>query len=210
MAPRPRQVHDKALIRVSMDAPSIRTDVNQQKGNDFLPYLNTQAGMFRSPLVLSAALREPGVSSVGMIRDQGDPIKNLQDELLIETKDGSELITLKLPGDDPKGVALVLNAIIDAYYHEVIQDEIIRKKARLDALKAIIAKSQQEVEKKYEDSEKVKVEPPIAGMEPSNSSGRGLAWRWQPRNIGNSRTRSPFWSRVSSRNGRLRRVSRKD
>jgi polysaccharide biosynthesis transport protein len=138
-----------ASVRVSVDAPALYSSENPRDRNDFVTYLKTQGDMMRSQVVLLAAMRDPDVSSAKMLREQVDPIRFLEEELKIETKDGSEIIKLMLTGDDPQAIAKIVNAVQRAFFREVVEDELKRKKARLLLLEDRIQQMQSEVKKKY-------------------------------------------------------------
>jgi polysaccharide biosynthesis transport protein len=149
----PAKYTTTSMIQVSMWDPVIYSKENQQGLSDFNTYLKTQADLLRSQFVLTAALRDPEVAGLPMLREQVDPIQFLIDELKIETKEGSEIIKMSLSGEDPRGVARIVNAIQQAFFDEVIVGELKRKKERLRVLEDQIQKNQAEVKQKRKNLE---------------------------------------------------------
>jgi Mrp family chromosome partitioning ATPase/capsular polysaccharide biosynthesis protein len=149
----PAKYTTTSMIQVSMWDQPIYARENPQGLGDFNTYLKTQADLLRSQFVLTAALRDPEVASLPMLREQVDPIQFLIDELKIETKDGSEIIKMSLSGEDPRGIARIVNAVQQAFFDEVVVGELKRKKERLRVLEDQIQKNQAEVKLKRKNLE---------------------------------------------------------
>jgi capsular exopolysaccharide synthesis family protein len=137
-----------SIIRVSPQDPRIYYNEDPHGRGDFASYMKTQAGVLRSHFVLTAALRDPEVAALPMLKAQDDPVRYLEEELQIETADGSELIKPKLSGDDARAIALIVNAIHDAFFSEVVEAERKRKQIRLKQIEDGITQMQQDLEKK--------------------------------------------------------------
>src|SRR6478672_11906925 len=112
-----------SIIRVAPQDPRIYFNEDPHGRGDFASYLKTQAGVLRSHFVLTAALRDPEVAALPMLKAQEDPIRYLEEEMQIDFSDGSELIKPKLAGDDPRAITMIVNAIHDAYFSEVVEAE---------------------------------------------------------------------------------------
>lgn len=136
-----------SIIRVSPQDPRIYYNEDPQGRSDFASYLKTQAGMLRSHFVLNAAIRDPEIAALPMLREQPDPVRYLEEELLVDMQDGSELIKPKLSGDDPKAITMVVNSIHDAFFREIVEAERTRKQARLASMETAIDKMQTDLEK---------------------------------------------------------------
>jgi capsular exopolysaccharide synthesis family protein len=137
-----------SIIRVAPQDPRIYYNEDPHGRGDFGSYLKTQAGVLRSHFVLAAALRDPEVTALPMLREQADPVRFLEEELQIDFSDGSELIKPKLSGDDPRAITLIVNAIHDAFFSEVVEAERKRKQVRLKQIEDSITHMQQDLEKK--------------------------------------------------------------
>jgi polysaccharide biosynthesis transport protein len=138
-----------SIIRVAPQDPRIYYNEDPHGRGDFASYLKTQAGVLKSHFVLTAALRDPEVAALPMLKAQDDPVRYLEEELLIETADGSELIKPKLAGDDPRAIAMIVNAIHDAFFSEVVEAERKRKQIRLKQIEDSVTQMQQDLEKKF-------------------------------------------------------------
>ncbi len=148
------------MIRVSMETPAIYGQENPLGRNDFSTYLRTQPDLIRSWQVLNAAIREPGISRLKILQEQIDPIKFLEEDLKIETKEGSEIIKLSLSGADPESITLIVNQIMEAYNREIVQEDRLRKKKRLQSLEEEIVSNQKIVGQMYKDRNLTQVEQP--------------------------------------------------
>ncbi|MEZ6139250.1 MAG: hypothetical protein R3B84_01645 [Zavarzinella sp.] len=141
----PAKYSTYSIIRVSPEDPRIYWNEDPNGRNDFSSYLKTQAGMLKSPLVLQAAIRDPEIAQLPMLRNQADPVRFLEEELLVEFQDGSELIKPKLMGDDAQSIVMIVNSIHDAYFREVVEAERKRKQYRLKQLEDSMNRMQQEL-----------------------------------------------------------------
>ena len=145
----PSKYTTTAMLRVFADAPHLMYAENQSARADLPTYLKTQATMLKSHLVISAAIRDPEIAAMPMLREQIDPVKFLEEELKLEFQDSSEIIRVSLSGEDPQHIAKIVNALVGAFKREVIDEEIQRKNARLVALQRLIAQEKQEVERGF-------------------------------------------------------------
>jgi polysaccharide biosynthesis transport protein len=138
-----------SIIRVAPQDPRIYYNEDPHGRSDFNSYLKTQAGLIRSHFVLTAALRDPEVAALPMLKEQPDAVRYLEEELQIDFSDGSELIKPKLSGDDPRAITMVVNAIHRAFFKEVVDAERRRKLVRLKQIEDSITSLQQDLEKKF-------------------------------------------------------------
>lgn len=136
-----------SIIRVAPQDPRIYYNEDPQGKNDFATYLKTQAGMLRSHFVLNAAIRDPEIAALPMLREQPDPVRFLEEELQIDPTDGNELIKPRLSGDDPKAITMIVNSIHDAFFREIVEAERTRKQARLTQMEKAIGTMQTDLEK---------------------------------------------------------------
>jgi polysaccharide biosynthesis transport protein len=91
--------------------------------SEYDQYRKTQAARIKSPLVLQAALRVPGISELPMIRSEREPIQFLQDELAVVSPLESEVLLIKMRGKDKTQLVKVVNAVHDAYLEKVNEGE---------------------------------------------------------------------------------------
>jgi len=145
----PAKYSTYSIIRVAPQDPRIYFNEDPHGRGDFASYLKTQAGVLRSHFVLNAALRDPEIAALPMLKAQEDPVRFLEEELQIEFSDGSELIKPKLSGDDPRAITMIVNAIHDAFFSEVVEAERKRKQARLKQIEDEVTRMQTDLEKKF-------------------------------------------------------------
>jgi len=90
-----------------------------------------QEGMLKSPLVLSRALNSDRLKNLGIPHDS---IGWLETALKIDFLLGPEIMRVTLAGNDPEGLAPLLNAVIDAYLAQMDEGETGRRKDLLNTL----------------------------------------------------------------------------
>ena len=79
---------------------------------EYESYKKTQLQLMKSPYVLQAALRKPGIENLETLREAGgDPIGWLSRGLMVSASPESEVVQVRLRGKNPEEVAKVLNAV---------------------------------------------------------------------------------------------------
>ncbi len=127
----PPKYESYALFQVASAPANISADPNRGR-TEFNTYLTTAASQFKRELVYTGALR--------MLRDnatlaaQKDPMKFLDQELMVETKDGLEIITLRMRGGNPSDVRAIVHAMSKSYMEQVVEKEQTAKRSQLEAL----------------------------------------------------------------------------
>jgi capsular exopolysaccharide synthesis family protein len=121
-----------AQVRVAATQPSWIFKNPEEGRSEFLTYLRTQARLLKSRFVLSAALSREETKSLPVVLRQPDPLAWLEDELLVDLLEGSEILTPTLRGPDPNELTALVNAVVKAYEKEVVEAENDQRKRRLD------------------------------------------------------------------------------
>lgn len=122
----PPKWESTALLQVDQTPPSVANpNAAGQSRSEFAVYVKTAAQLLRSEYVLNAALRD--VKDLETIKAEKDPIKFLLEKLQVTTSEGSELIYVKLDGDNPSDVRKVVDAVQKAYIAEVAEKDKLRK-----------------------------------------------------------------------------------
>ncbi len=137
-------------LRVS---PQVRQIVFDASGpgrrTDFALYRNTQEQLIRSPFVMFAALRDPAIGRLRIIREleakREDPVMWLQRNIRVVFPGGSEIMRVSLTGDDPHEVTQLVLAVVNAYLREVVYDESQENRRRLNDLDRLFAQKQTEI-----------------------------------------------------------------
>ncbi len=113
----------------------------------FNTYKQTQMRLVKSLYVLSAALRDPEIAQLSMVRERERPIEWLQEKLEVESP-ATEFVQISLEGDRPKELAAIVNAVTQAYQEEVVSDEDKRDQNRLQELRAVETRLEEDLREK--------------------------------------------------------------
>ena len=112
---------------------------------NFEIYKATQRQLVKTPFVSIAALRKPKVAGLRMVQRQADPVAWLARELHVSFPGHAEIMEISLSGHDPVEVALLVNAVVDAYQDEVVNFERSERKLRLSELDRVHADKEDQV-----------------------------------------------------------------
>ena len=83
------------------------------------PYLLTQVSLLTSNSVLDAALADPAIRELSMIRSFKDPKAELRQEMRVEIiGENTFMIQVTLAARDPYQAAKIVNAVVDAYIEQ--------------------------------------------------------------------------------------------
>ena len=124
-------------------------------------YKCTQQQLVTSRFVLLAALRNPAVAQLSVIRhvrQKHDPVVWLQKHLCVHFPGHGELMEVSIAFDDPQEAVTLVQGVVDAYLHEVVNAEIDRRRQRLGELDRAVAEKQAEVRKEREALKKLAAE----------------------------------------------------
>jgi len=139
-------------ISVSWADPSI---IEPLKPGDFKIYLQTTAGKIASRKVISAALRRDEVKRINLLYTDPDPTQSIQDDLRVEFKENSELMTIYFTHSDPVVARTVANAIKEAFMEEVVYVERNARTSKVNELEKFHSEAVKQLETKKENLRKV-------------------------------------------------------
>lgn len=125
----PSKYESYALLQVASTPTAIADQGDPNRGRTaFQTYLKTQAQLIKSEFVLNAALNDPKyrIAELSTLSEQKDPIKFLDEKLVVNSSEGSEIIRVSLEGDRPDDIRLIVDAVKDAYYREVVEKDLKR------------------------------------------------------------------------------------
>jgi capsular exopolysaccharide synthesis family protein len=139
-----------ALIRVSLRQERLVFDSKERPlQHDYEIYKNTQLQLLMSPFVLSAALRNPKIGSLEIVRtEEPDPITWLREELWVSFPSDAEIMQVSLSERNQVEVKELVNAIVDAYLVEIVQAEENQRRRRLTELDRVFADKENETRRK--------------------------------------------------------------
>ena len=90
--------------------------VNEQ---EFMIFKETQAGLVKSPFIISRAIRPDEIRQFSILQDlRLTPEKYLENELDVSFPNRSEIMKVALRGSNPEELKTVVNAVINAYLEE--------------------------------------------------------------------------------------------
>jgi succinoglycan biosynthesis transport protein ExoP len=104
-------------------------------------YRKTQVQLIKSPLVLMAAMRRPGINALPTLKDEEDKVGWLMRNIQVAAPMESEVLQVRLRGENPREITELVNAVTNAYLTDVVNKEKAERLSRRDAL-----------EKKYKEN----------------------------------------------------------
>jgi polysaccharide biosynthesis transport protein len=102
---------------------------------EYESYKKTQLQLMKSPYVLQASLRRPGIEGLETLREAGtDPIDWLSRALMVTASPESEVVQVRLRGKQADDVAKILNAVITSFLDDIVNKDRTDRLGRRDAL----------------------------------------------------------------------------
>ena len=110
-----------AQIYISSINPVILPKGGYEGGKgEFVVYQNTQIFThIKSRFVLNAALKRDKVLTLEIVQKQTDPVIWLEEELKVEFKEGSEVMTISMIGSDAPALVAIVKAVTEETLREV-------------------------------------------------------------------------------------------
>lgn len=103
-------------------------------------FRNIQAATLKFPTVLRAALKQPGIADLPLVKQQQAPQKWLEEHLRVVCPEKTEVVQIELPNEDAAQAAKIINAVVATYMENIVADRDAKLK-RLD-----------HIEKQYEEA----------------------------------------------------------
>ncbi len=129
----PAKYESTALLKIHQ-FEQVLLDGTNERSSEFLTYRDTQINFLKSRPVLTAALRAAGVAESRTLQNVNYPIEWLEEKLDVEEDLSPEFIRIALAGEYPEDLALIVDAVKDAYLDEVVYNE---RKDRIDQLREL-------------------------------------------------------------------------
>jgi len=101
---------------------------------EYEAYRKTQVQLIKSPFVLTSALRRPGISSLATLSDEDDPVGYLVRYVQVTAPMESEVVQVRMRGENAKEVTQIVNAVTQAYLTDVVNKEKSERLQRRDTL----------------------------------------------------------------------------
>lgn len=118
----PAKYESFALLKIQQHE-QVQAFDSKEKQTEFLVYRDTQKGYIKTAGVLTAALRDPEVAGCQTLKNVEYPAAWLAKELMLDEATSPEFLRLGLSGEFPRDLALIVNAVKDAYMNEVVYNE---------------------------------------------------------------------------------------
>ena len=115
---------------------------------EYEAFRTMQIQLLKSPVVLNAAVRRPGIAELPTLRNQAEPIAWIADSLEFVTKDRSEVMIIRLRGDRAEDVGQILAAVTEVYLDDIVKKERTDRLARRDSLEKKYKEMQEEAQRK--------------------------------------------------------------
>jgi capsular exopolysaccharide synthesis family protein len=143
----PAPYEAKALIQVKSEAPKLVFTTADNLRHD-QNYVRTQMQLIVSDIVVRNALAKPGIADLDLFKSVDNPRVYLKSHLRAANTRSPELIELTLTGEDPRGLATMVNAVCQSYREEILNVESNHRVMRLSNLKQILQEREEEIRRK--------------------------------------------------------------
>ncbi len=140
-----------AWLRVGPQQVLVFRTMDRDPPDDLEVYQGAQAQLLKSRLVLGAALRQPEIARLPVIREQADAVDWLAGQIEVNFPGKAEIMEVSLGGDDAEAAAAVVNAVVDAYLAVAVEAQRDRRAERLSKLREVYAARESELRKKRGD-----------------------------------------------------------
>jgi succinoglycan biosynthesis transport protein ExoP len=140
-----------ALVQVTSRAPQVAFTTIDITAETLTPpgvLRNTQLVLIKSRGVLEAALKMPEVARLPIVQALADPVEWLEQDLLVEYVENSEILRVSLSGPRPDELKVVVDAVAKAYLNEIVNVDAHRRKERFGTLKTVYDKYQDSLQRK--------------------------------------------------------------
>ena len=143
----PVKYTSRSLIKVSMRPPKVIFDT-QDVYPDYKTLQLTQTQLIKSRVVLEPALRDPKVANLAIIKAQDDPAEWLEKHIEVTFPSGSELLTVGMTSANSEELKPIVDAVVTAYLETVVEAEHKARMARLEKLRGMLSRKQEELKSK--------------------------------------------------------------
>jgi succinoglycan biosynthesis transport protein ExoP len=108
-------------------------------GNEaqFAHLQKTQMTLVKSQVVLERVFKDPEIRHLSVVRRQAAPKDWLAGAIEADFKQGAEILTISIKGDEPDDLVVLANAVAKAYLDEFINTEHTRIRVRIQKLQEL-------------------------------------------------------------------------
>ncbi len=141
----------RMLLHVAPIQPRILFEDPTQAALQNEAFIRNQAFLVRDRLVLNAALNEPGIANLSLIREQEeDPVQWLERTLVVDFP-SPEFMRIILSGDRPEDQIRIVNAVTKAYMENIVNVEKNERRERQERLGKTIVELESKFSRKKEE-----------------------------------------------------------
>ena len=138
-----------AYLRLASQQPVVMFETaDSSKQTPFDIYKGTQRELIRNRFVLNAALRNPAVAKLAIVREQIDPIEWLQKNLAVSFPGNAEILEVAMKGENGPAITAIVNATCEAYMEEVVKVEYGLRRNRLQNLEKVREDADEKIRRK--------------------------------------------------------------
>jgi hypothetical protein len=139
-----------ALFEISYDLSD--SDSRIQSLQEYEILKKSQIALLKSNFVLSAAIRPPGIASLSILAGEEDPVKWLQENLVVDYPQDGEILSISLTGGElPEDLVRLVDAVAKAYKDEVLNQMRMRRLAARDLLARNLEIRNKDLKRKLEE-----------------------------------------------------------
>jgi hypothetical protein len=132
--PPPEQVA-RIQLYARLNPPSILYPAENRLGGE--EFLRNQDLIIKDRFVLNAALNQPEVAKLEVLKEHSDRLQWLEDEIKVEFP-RPEFIQISMSGDRPEELLVIVKAVRTAYLEKTGDKELAEREVMLANLKAIL------------------------------------------------------------------------
>lgn len=154
----PASFQSVAILKIEQNDPKLINDNTGRRETDFQFYRESQKNYMLSRQVITAALRIPQVAECPTLKPITHPVDWLMGKLKTDDTISPEFLKVVLEGQHPRDLALILNAVKDAYLEQAVFmsknakiDELRRLEERFDEINKRVVAAQDRIDKLAEN-----------------------------------------------------------
>ncbi len=117
---------------------------------EYESYRKTQVSLIKSPFVLTSALRRIGISELQIFEDEQDPVGWLTRFIQVTAPMESEVVQVRLRGENAPEVTKIVNAVTAAYLEDIVNKDRAERLGRRDVLEKKYKENMAEVRSRLE------------------------------------------------------------
>ena len=119
-------------------------------------FRQTQLELLRSEPLLIRAMRDQTIASLNLIHGQADPVKWLEANLKTDFPGDGELLRIRLFSRDPADAAKVVNAVVDSYFKEVVEQGLQQRNRNEERLRILYQELRDQIVREKKDVARMK------------------------------------------------------